>query len=144
MEEVLKGCIADKEDDHQAEIACSSSGDRIVVVKDQALVHLKVANGAGDSSQAIGQEEANGGRSPGKGQEHHCIDQIVNDKSTERREGKFEEILINHQTISDGTKMGTGIIIYIDGFDRNFCNQVFLAGLGQHVHFILISITFDS
>ena len=83
MEEVLEGCIADKEDDHQAEIARSCSGDRIVVVKDQALVHLKVADRAGDSSQAIGQEEADGGRSPGEGQEHHSIDQVVNDKSAE-------------------------------------------------------------
>ena len=115
-----------------------------MVVKDQALVHLKVADRAGDSSQTIGQEETDGGWSPGEGQEHHSIDQVVNDKSAEGSKGKFEEIFINHQTISDGTKMGTGIVIDIDGFDGNFCNQVFLAGLGQHIHFIFIAIAFDS
>ena len=42
------------------------------------------------------------------------IDQVVNDKATQGREGKLEHVLVDHETVANRTEMGPFIVIDID------------------------------
>ena len=76
-------------------------------------------------------------------EEEEGVDQIVNDKTTQRGEGKFEHVLVDHEAISNRSEVGAFVVIDIDRLDGNFHDWEGLACCEEHIHFIFITLTFN-
>ena len=72
----------------------------------------------------------------------------IKQRAANRREDKREEAAENEQVnldrVNDGVEVGTAVLIYVDGVNRNFIDlNLVLAAFDEHIHLILKPFTED-
>ena len=70
-----------------------------------------VKDGAGHTSDPVCKEDPKTNRHSHHHEKEEGIDQVVNDKATQGREGKLEHVLVDHEAISNRSEMGAFVVI---------------------------------
>ena len=120
IEESNQEGIENKESNSKSQVSTSGSGQAVFVPKDEPFVSRVVKDGAGHTSDPVCKEDPETNRHSHHHEKEEGVDQVVNDKATQGREGKLEHVLVDHEAVSNRPEVGPFIIIDIDCFNRNF------------------------
>ena len=120
IEESNQEGIENKESNRKSQVTTSGSSHAVFVLKDQTFVGRVVKDGAGHTSDPVCKEDAKTNGHSHHHEKEEGVDQIVNDKATQGREGKLEHVLVDHETVANRTEVGPFIVIDIDCFNRDF------------------------
>ena len=120
IEESNQEGIENKESNRKSQVTTSGSSQAVFVLKDETFVGRVVKDGAGHTSDPVGKEDPKTNRHSHHHEKEEGIDQVVNNKATQGREGKLEHVLVDHEAVANRTEVGPFIVIDVDCFNRNF------------------------
>lgn len=143
IEESNQEGIENKESNRKSQVTTSGSSQAVFVLKDETFVGRVVKDRASHTSNPVGKEDPKANRHSHHHEQEEGVDQIVNDKTTQRGEGKLEHVLVDHEAIPNRSEMGAFVVIDVDRLDGNFHDGEGVACCEEHIHFVLIPLSFN-